>query len=428
MTQHTPTGLPLSRRSFLRHTAVTAVSTTSAALPSRGIVCAAQSPSLDLIVAGATLIDPSKGSRQIADIGIRDGKIVATAKQLERGNAPVLDASGLFASPGWIDLHAHVFHDYRSNAVHPDRDAGVHTGVTTLADPGGFVSSEFELFRSKIVDTSITRVLGFVNISARRHAEQARRQPVHGDWSVLDQELTIKTIAENRDVIQGVKVLSSVRHSGNLGIVPTKLAVQAARESGARVMAHIGMAPPLIQDVLRLLEPDDIITHCFKGFPSGLFHRDGSPVREARVALQRGVKLDLGHGAGSFAWRAARHAQMAGIPLHSLSTDLHQGNVRGPVWTYGRTMAKLLHLGSSIEQVVHQSTLGPAKLIGQGQELGSLASGTVADLTLFRIVETPTTVTDSLGNSETAERDVQPVHCIRAGRVISEMKIPPRLQ
>ena len=426
MQQHVPRSEQLCRRLFLRRSAAAAA---SAGLTNGRLVAAERQSTFDLIVAGATLIDPYRKRRQVADVGIKDGKIAMTAVQLDRSAAAeVLDAKGLLATPGWIDLHAHVFFGHKQNAVHPDRDAGVHTGVTTLADPGGFVSSEFNLFRSKIVEKSKTRVLGFVNISAARYADPSIRRPVHGDWSLFDQELTIKTIVENRDVIQGVKVLSSVRHSGNLGITPTRLAVQAARESGTRVMAHIGMAPPLIQDVLNLLEKGDIITHCFKGFPSGLFHRDGTPVVAARRAIQRGVRLDLGHGAGSFAWNAARHAQAAEIPLHSLSTDLHQGNVRGPVWSYGRTMAKLLHLGHSIDEVVKLSTLGPAELIGRGYELGSLEPGTVADLTLFRVVEAPTVLTDSLGNSEIGSRDVQPVHCIRAGRVIDDMKVPPREQ
>lgn len=425
MQQRLPSSAHLSRRSFLGRSAAAAACaglSAGASLPAAGPQSA-----FDLIVAGATVIDPYRKRRQLADIGIKDGKIAMTAAQLDRSAASqVLDAKGLLASPGWIDLHAHVFFGHKKNAVHPDRDAGVHTGVTTLADPGGFVSSEFDLFRSTVVAKSATRVLGFVNISATRYADRTTRQPVHGDWSLFDQELTIKTIVENRDVIQGVKVLSSVRHSGNLGITPTRLAVQAARESGTRVMAHIGMAPPLIQDVLNLLEQGDIITHCFKGFPSGLFHRDGTPVVAARRAIERGVSLDLGHGAGSFAWAAARHALATNIPLHSLSTDLHQGNVRGPVWSYGRTMAKLLHLGYPIEEVVKLSTLGPAELIGQGCELGSLEPGSVADVTLFRIVEAPTVLTDSLGNSEIGRWDVQPVHCIRSGRVIDDMKIPPR--
>src|SRR5687767_6407949 len=98
-------------------------------------------------------------------------------------------------------------------------------------------------------------------------------------------------------------------------------------------MAHIGVAPPLIQEVLDLLGPGDIIPHCWKGFPGGLFHRTGKPVAEAVRAVQRGVFMDLGHGQSSFAWEAARHARAAKLPLHSLSTDIHRGNVSGPVWS-----------------------------------------------------------------------------------------------
>jgi dihydroorotase len=306
--------------------------------------------------------------------------------------------------------------------VHPDRDAGVNVGVTTVADPGGFRSDEFARFRREIVDKSVTRVIGFVNVAAHRGKPDV---PMQGDYMLFDQELTIKTVDENRDVIKGVKVLSSIYHAGNLTITPTQLAVQAARETGTHVMAHIGMAPPLIQDVLNLLGPGDIVTHCFKGYPMGIFHRDGRVVAEAWKALERGVGFDLGHGQGSFSWAAARHALKHGFPLHSLSTDVHTGSLQGPVWTYGRTMAKFLHLGFSLPEVVKMSTLGPARLIDEERELGSLTPGTVADLTLFRVVDKKVVLTDSLKNSETGTRDVEPVHCIRAGRVISDMKIPP---
>ena len=88
-------------------------------------------------------------------------------------------------------------------------------------------------------------------------------------------------------------------------------------------------------------------------------------------------------------------------------------------------MAKFLHLGCSLPEVVKSAPLGPAQLIDHKQELGSLSPGTVADLTLFRVVEQKTLLTDSLRNTEMGNRDVVPVHCIRAGKVISEMKIPP---
>jgi dihydroorotase len=377
----------------------------------------------DLIVAGGTVLDPYAGTNAVADVGIRGGKIALVAPTIERARgARVVEAKGLYVSPGWIDLHAHIFVGAAPTAVHPDRDAGVNVGVTTVADPGGFCADEIDRYRREIVEKSVTRVVGFVNVAAHRHKPGT---PMQGDFSLFDQELTIKTVDQNRDVIKGVKVLSSIYHAGNLTLTPTQLAVQAARETGTHVMAHIGMAPPLIQDVLNLLGPGDIVTHCLKGFSMGIFHRDGRVVAEAWKALERGVGFDLGHGQGSFAWAAARNALKHAFPLHSLSTDIHLGSLHGPVWTYGRTMAKFLHLGFSLPEIVKIATLGPARMIDEERELGSLSTGTVADLTVFRVVEKQVVLTDSLGNRETGQRDIEPVHCIRAGKVISDLKIPP---
>ena len=234
----------------------------------------------------------------------------------------MVDATGLFVSPGWIDLHAHIFLKINPLGVHPDRDAGVNVGVTTVADPGGFCSDEIQIYRREIVEKSVTRVVGFVNVAAHRNQPNT---PMQGDFALFDQELTIKTIEENRDVIKGVKVLSSIYHAGNLTLTPTQLAVQAARESGTRVVAHIGMAPPLIQDVLNLLGPGDFVTHCFKGFPMGIFHRDGRPVAEAWKALERGVSFDLGHGQGSFACRS--HSRKISSQSASVSAVASQPRV-----------------------------------------------------------------------------------------------------
>lgn len=411
---------PLSRRSFLQRGA------TALALAAGGrdlLSAASPSGDFDLLITGGVVIDPYSDTNKPADIGIKAGKIAAVAERIDRTRATrVLEAGGLYVSPGWIDLHAHIFRGVNPLGVHADRDAGVHVGVTTVADPGGFCSDDFPRYRREVVEKSVTRVLGFVNVAAHRSKGDA---PMQGDWSLFDQEITIKTVLENRDVIKGVKVLSSIRHAGNLTLTPTQLAVQAARETGTHVVAHIGMAPPLIQDVLNLLGPGDFVTHCFKGFPMGILHRDGRPVAEAWKALERGVSFDLGHGQGSFAWAAGRDALRHHFPLHSLSTDIHTGSLNGPVWTYGRTMAKFLHLGLSLPEVVKISTLGPARLIDEERELGSLSPGTVADLTVFRVVDKKVVLIDSLNNRENGSRDVEPVHCIRAGKVISDMKIPP---
>lgn len=407
----------LNRRDFLKSAAGAALMATTQLKGQK------RNPSIDLIVAGGTVIDPYNGLHQIADIAIANGKIVEVADRINQTRARrIIDAKGLYVTPGWIDLHTHVFTGTASNAIDADKDAGVYTGVTTLAEPGGFRGSEVDAFRRDIVDKSLTRVIGFVNVAAHRNEEGV---PMQGSWKLFDQEITIQAIEDNRDILKGVKVLASIIHAGNLGTIPTKLAVQAARETGTHVMAHIGKAPPIVQDTLSFLSKGDIVTHSMRGFPGGLFHRDGRPVKEAIEALDRGVRFDLGHGAASFSWEAARNARKHNFPIHSLSTDIHAGSVNGPVWSYGRNMAKYLHLGYTLPELVQMTTLGPAELIDEPKELGSLSPDTVADLTLFRIADQKTILTDSVRISETADHDIQPVHCIRAGQVISDMKIPP---
>lgn len=59
----------------------------------------------DLVIRGGTVATASDTMR--ADVGIRDGKIIALADKLERGTKTI-DASGLLVLPGGIDSHVHV--------------------------------------------------------------------------------------------------------------------------------------------------------------------------------------------------------------------------------------------------------------------------------------------------------------------------------
>lgn len=67
---------------------------------------AAPSVSYDLILAGGRVIDPDSGRDEIADIGIRGGKVAAISTTPLSGGKR-LDASNMVVAPGFIDLHAH---------------------------------------------------------------------------------------------------------------------------------------------------------------------------------------------------------------------------------------------------------------------------------------------------------------------------------
>lgn len=370
----------------------------------------------DLLIRGAHVIDPAQGLDGMADIGIVQGAVARVGDLGGSVGGQVIDARGLYASPGWIDIHAHVWSS-GGIGVDPDREAGVMTGVTTVVDPGSAGAMEWEGFRAYNIAQSTTRVLAFLNVSLKQGMPGV---PRHGDWANFNQRQTIATVEQNPEHIVGVKVLASQTHCGFMGLEPVKLAVQAARLSGTRVMCHIGNAPPVVQDVLNLLGPGDIVTHCWHGKPGGILGRDKKPIPEAWAAAERGVLFDIAHGQASFGFDAARHAMEAGFPVHSISTDIHRANLMGPVFDMGTTMAKFLHLGFSLAEVVRLSTVGPARCIGREGELGSLLPGRSADITLFRVEEGSFTLVDAEKKAEKGTRMLRPVYCVRGGKVCLE--------
>lgn len=376
-----------------------------------------QEQPITLIIRGARVIDPAQQIDQVADIAVSGAHIVGIGNYPEQAGATIIDARGAIASPGWIDLHAHVFTETGISGVQADRDAGVATGVTTVVDAGTAGAATWAAFRDGVINVATTRVLAYLNVSLR-HIEGPR----HGEWSNFAQAQTI-LLAEREAAAGhcvGIKVLASQTHCGNLGITPVKLARQASRLSGAGLMVHIGNAPPVIEDVLDLLEEGDIVTHCWHGKYGGLLGRDKKPLPATWAAVARGVKFDIGHGSASFSLVTARHALDAGLPLHAISTDLHKGNLHGPVYDMGTTMAKFLHLGFDLPEVIRLSTWSPAQLMQRSADLGSLHSGRAADITVFRIITGEFPLTDSERRTETADRQLEVLYTVRNGQLVRQ--------
>ncbi len=369
----------------------------------------------DLIVKGAWVIDSALGLNEVKDIAIHGGRIVSVDDHAADTADHTIDGRGLYASPGWIDLHVHVYDaGVIPIGIEPDRQAGVATGVTTIVDAGSAGADSWDDFCERVIKPSKTRIYGYLNVSVSNKDEG----PYHGSWQNFNQGKTIP-LAEREAAAGrclGIKVLASQRHCGNLDITPVKLARQAARLSGTKMMVHLGEAPPLIEDVLDLMDDGDVLTHCWKGVYGGLFGRDKKPLPATWAAVERGVKFDIGHGSASFSFDTARAALDAGLPLHSISTDLHHGNFNGPVYDMATTMTKFLHLGFDLPEVIRLSTLSPAELMRQAHVVGSLQTGRVADLTLFHLDEGEFSVTDAEHKTEVATRKLNVDYAIRAGQ------------
>ena len=150
-------------------------------------------------------------------------------------------------------------------------------------------------------------------------------------------------------------------------------------------MVHIIDMRKPITWLLRHLGEGDIVTHCFHANEGGILAPDGRLYPEVARARARGVVFDVGHGAGSFAYRVARAAFAQDFPPDTVSSDLHAHNVAGPVYDQATTLSKLLHCGMSLADVVAATTAAPAAAIRRSAEVGTLAPGATADVTGFEL-------------------------------------------
>jgi dihydroorotase len=97
----------------------------------------------DLLLRGGHVIDPKSGTSAVRDVAIAGGRIAAVAARIDPALAfKVVDAAGLYVTPGLIDLHVHVYTgtgekgSYAGdNSVYPDGFT-LRSGVTTVVDAG----------------------------------------------------------------------------------------------------------------------------------------------------------------------------------------------------------------------------------------------------------------------------------------------------
>jgi dihydroorotase len=376
----------------------------------------------DLVIQGGRVIDPAASRDAVLDLAISRGRIAAVADHLPAaGSAEVVDAAGLLVLPGLIDLHTHVFPDVTYWGVDPDLIAP-DSGVTTWVDAGSAGALTLRGFRRQVVRHAGVRIKAFVNISSIGLVapEFELSQPAY-----LDLDLLRRALPGNLDFVVGIKARMASPTVGSTGLLALRRALEAASEHELPIMVHISDAPPEISEVLALLRPGDIVTHCCTGGSMKLVDAAGAPLVATRAALDRGIILDVGHGAGSLNFASAASLLSAGIMPHVLSTDLHQMSlhvnalvssdaVESPViqvreGSYDRfdlplCMSKFLALGVPLTDVVAAVTSHPAAAIGLTGQAGSLRVGGPADVALFRLVDGPVSFTDVSGNVRTGSQ------------------------
>jgi len=412
--------VPFDRRRFLLGLGAAA---TAGALPVIARAAMGPNDKFDLLIKGGEVLDPSQKLRAVRDIGIRNGVIEAVQADIPSERAQrVISASGRLVTPGLVDLHAHTF-PYGSAIGIPADDLVPFQGTTTAVSAGDAGANNFAAYRRFIIASTRTRLYAFVHIANMGLAGFPIGELFNIDFAQI--EPAARTVAENADIALGIKVRMSENVIAQHGLEPLKRAIAAVEMSGTggKIMCHIGgvESAQLMSQILDLLRPRDILTHCFSGAPNiaGKFTnivQDGKVLPAAIEAKKRGVHFDIGHGGGSFDYTVAEAAIAQGVLPDTISSDMHvfSGNTPGmPFLTW--VMSKFLNMGFTLEQVVAMATINSARAIDRLPKLGTLQVGAPGDATLLEVVDGPVEFVDTRNNKRAGKMFIRPVQTVAAG-------------
>jgi dihydroorotase len=378
----------------------------------------------NIVIKGGHVIDPKNNIDEIMDIAVSAGKIALVAKNIDTtGALQVVDATGMYVTPGLIDIHYHV-HD-RPGGPNPIPADGFtfRNGITTVVDPGSTGWRTFPELKRRVIDFSQTRVLAFLNIVG----EGLRGDPFEQNIKDMEVAPAVARAREYPDIIVGFKLAHFVGHDWT----PILRATEAGRIMSMPFMIDLGSAtPPLPLDSLFLhyLNPGDIYAHCYGGGPILLALGQN---REAIVendelrpfmpaARERGIIFEVGHGGASFFYPVAIPAIKAGFFPDVISTDLHTGSMNAAMKDQLNCMDKFLALGMDLKSVIEASSWKPAQVIKR-PDLGNLSVGSDADIAILNFRTGTFGLFDPRGNKVETDKKLECEMTIRAGRIVYDL-------
>jgi dihydroorotase len=344
----------------------------------------------ELLLKGGHVIDPKNQIDGVMDVAIAGGKIARVAADIPAAESTrVADVSGLYVTPGLVDMHVHVYASTgRRNvyagdsSVYPDGFT-FRSGVTTVVDLGTTGWREFPDFKDRVIDRVRTRVLAFLNIVGSGMIGTGADRKEEQNTLDMDAQATARRAREFPAIVVGIK---TAHYTG-----PDWTAVDRAVEAGnlaslpvAVDFGNFNPARPFADLVTKHLRPGDMSTHSYKDLVP--FLDDQGKLRPwAMEARNRGIKFDVGHGGGGFAWKnAVPVIQQYRFLPDSISTDLHGGSMNGGMKDMTNVMSKILNLDVPLADVIKMSTINPAMQIGR-PELGHMSVGAGADVAVLRV-------------------------------------------
>jgi dihydroorotase len=383
-----------------------------------------QAQIIDILLKGGHVIDPKNKIDSQMDVAISGGKIYQVAPDIPVKDVKnVIDVSGMYVTPGLIDMHVHAFHgtdpvSYIANgwdALPPDGFT-FRAGVTTVVDAGSAGWRNFRVFKKQTIDRSQTRVLAFLNIVGVGMYGRFEEQ------DVTDMNPEMAAYMVNRlfpDIIVGIKSA----HYWGADFTQVDHAVEAGNLANVPVMVDLGEHhPPLsIEELfMKHLRPGDIWTHTYANAPKDRevpVDENGKVKPFIFEAQKKGIVFDVGHGGGAFHWSQAVPSVKQGFIADVISSDLHTGSMNSGMKDMTNLMSKFLAMGLSVQDVILRTTWNPANVIKR-PDLGNLSVGTIADVSVFSLRKGDFGFLDVRGKKLQGTQKLDAELTVRAGRIV----------
>ena len=367
----------------------------------------------DTVITAQTVCDPSIDYFGPATIGLKNGRIEYFGTELDSTlqSKKQINFVGEVVCPGFIDLHVHVYEWVTNFGVSPDK-AGINSGATTVVDQGSSGPWTAGGFEAYIRKEAITDVRCFVSANlAGALMGGMEGTTLHGPQMTRVDEI-VNAYERHPDMICGIK---SHGESGGLSHWDTAVleqAIEAGRRCDIPLYVHTGELFPVddakrpeprsvVEKTLQYLRPGDVVAHVYSNMPDGVVGGAKAVPDCVSAAYDRGIKFDVGYGI-NFSYRIARMMLEKGYPPNTISSDLHGDfnayhDFSKLDYSLAGAFNRLIELGLPLDEAVRCLTYSPAVILNSENEIGTLAKGSVADMTILEPHSSGHKMSDSEG-------------------------------
>ena len=387
----------------------------------------------DLLLLGGRVIDPCNGRDGVMDVAVCGGRIAAVGDLAGTMTASsTIDARGTVISPGFIDMHVHVYEWVTNFGVPPDA-AGIQSGATTIVDQGSSGAWTFGGFKALLADPARTDVRAFLSINVAGALQGGMEGTTLHNPGMVDGDGLVKLAAEHPRLIRGIKCHGESGSMSHWDTAVLERAAEAGRAARLPLYMHTGELFPvdeanrpdpdtLLTRIIPLLKAGDVMAHVYSCMPDGIMGTGENVPEWLHAAKQAGILFDLGHGV-NFSFRIARRMMAAGIFPDTLGSDVH-GDFSAyhdlSILNYSLVggLNKLVALGMPLPMAIAGLTCTPARVLGDSS-IGHLGAGARANITVLRSIPGAWSYRDAEGARLDVTERLLPAFVVLEGEVIT---------